>query len=112
MASLWSVEYFGYEGEPPPFLIFIPRLDLSQRAECDSIIGLLVKWGDNLAGEQSLTHTCSRGEFKEYRGALVRLFYVCKPRSILIIDGLLCDENGELFEAVRKKVEDYGESEA
>lgn len=110
MAPLWSIKYFEYEGETPPFEAFIPRLDRSQRAECDSIIGLLEKWGDTLDGEQSLTHACNRGEFKEYRGALVRLFYVCEPRSIIIIDGLFRDENGKLFEAVRRKVEDYVES--
>lgn len=112
MAPRWSIKYYEYEGGGTPFEDFIPRLARDQRAECHAIIGLLEKRGDTLVGEQCLTHACKTGEFKEYQGALVRVFYVCEPDYILIVDCLLPDENGRLFEAIRKKVEEYVKSKA
>lgn len=108
MAPKWSISYYEYESGGSPFEDFIPRLDRKQRAECHAIIRLLRKRGDTLDGEQCLTHACSRGELKEYQGASVRVFYLRDPDArsvIIIIDCLLGGENGELLEAIRRKVD-------
>ncbi|HEY0100448.1 MAG TPA: hypothetical protein VGB76_16000, partial [Pyrinomonadaceae bacterium] len=98
--------YYEYEQGGTPFEDFAARLDRNQKVECRAIIDLLMKWGDSLEGEQCLTHACSQGELKEFQGDLVRVFYLCQSEAlaIIIIDCLLRDENGVLFEAIRRKV--------
>lgn len=112
MAPKWSIKYYMYEDGGTPFEDFIPRLARHQRAECHAIIELLEKWGDDLDGAQCLTHTCGAGEFKEYQGESVCIFYVCEQDSILIVDGLLRGENREIVEAVRRKVNEYVKSKS
>lgn len=104
MAPPWSVLFFAYEDGDFPFSDFISRLVREEKAECLAIIEHLGRWGNELSGSNCLTHADC---LLEFQGKSVRIFYVCEPSFVVVIDGLLKNDGREFLDAIYRKAKEY-----